>query len=213
MTEVQEGVWLNRVGEAPIYLNLGATPQVSNEVPPKLIGLAAKARSGKDTAANMVLTFAPWTATLSFAQPIRDAMTAIFGFGYEHFHGALKEVVIPEYGKSPRQMMQYLGTEWGRNCVHTDLWLTLAGKKIAQAKAEGKNVIVTDVRFENEAEFIRGLGGTIWHIERGEKQAVNAHASEAGVAVRKDLGDIVIDNNGTLDDLFENVSAAWEGIQ
>lgn len=169
---------------------------------PKIIGLSGKARSGKDTAAGM-LKMAFNVKTVAFADPIRDAMRVLFGFNEAHFNGSLKEDVVPWIGKSPRQLMQTLGTEWGRNTVNNDIWRIIAARKIEQITDSFDHAVVTDVRFENEAEMIRSLGGSVWHIVRGSIPSVSAHASEQGIDVRNN--DVVVYNNGTLEDLFDSV--------
>jgi hypothetical protein len=169
---------------------------------PKIIGLSGKARSGKDTAAGMLKT-AFNAKTVAFADPIRDAMRVLFDFNEEHFNGSLKEVVVPWIGKSPRQLMQTLGTEWGRNIVNNDIWRILAARKIEQITEDSNHAVVTDVRFENEAKMIRSMGGRVWHIVRDSIPTVSAHASEAGIAFHD--GDVIIHNNGTLKDLFDSV--------
>lgn len=176
---------------------------------PKLIGLTAPARAGKDTVGGILHThFA--AARVAFANPLRAALRAMIpGLTDEHFFGNLKEVEIPWLGKSPRQMMQTLGTEWGRNLVHNELWLKIAEQTIDAHMNNLLHVAVTDVRFENEAHFIRQKGGQVWHIQRGEAPKVNAHASEAGVQFMQ--GDLIIDNNGTIADLEAKVWDAFAG--
>lgn len=162
--------------------------------PSRLIGLTGKARSGKDTVAG----FLPG-CRISFAAPLKRGLKTMLRLDEEHVNGSLKEVELDWLGKSPRQLLQTLGTDWGRNLVHQDLWLLLAKRDIESMLALNIDVIVTDVRFDNEAELIRSLGGQVWHIVRPDAQAVNAHASEAGVTWRID--DISIYNNGTLEEL------------
>jgi hypothetical protein len=60
-------------------------------------------------------------------------------------------------------------------------------------------MIVGDVRFANEAAWVRGMGGIVLHIERGKAQPVRAHASEAGV--QQLPGDLRIFNESSLDSL------------
>lgn len=69
--------------------------------------------------------------------------------------------------------MQTLGTEWGRNFVDSGLWLKIADRKIDYLRilASNKNayiegIVVTDVRFPNEYDYIHKNGGAIWHIHR-----------------------------------------------
>lgn len=169
---------------------------------PKIVGLAGPARCGKDTVASLLHRVFN-TGSVAFADPIRDSLKAMLGLEWEHFHGKLKEVEIDWLGKSPRQLMQTLGTEWGRDRVNPDIWLLIAGRKMDKI-LEDRGVVVTDVRFENEAEYIRSKGGEVWHISRPGIQAVNAHASEAGVKFVPGVDKKII-NDGTLDDLLTKV--------
>ncbi|TWC11835.1 MULTISPECIES: deoxynucleotide monophosphate kinase [unclassified Pseudomonas] len=76
---------------------------------------------------------------------------------------------------------------------------------------EGKStVIIKDIRFENEAAYIRDLNGAILHIMRDNAKAVNSHPSEFGIEVR--AGDIVIKNNGTLIEYQEALETAWKTL-
>jgi hypothetical protein len=108
-----------------------------------------------------------------------------------------KEDPMPEFGgHSPRALLQSLGTEWGRQMVDSNLWLTLAAKALRQ---RGPGMIIADVRFDNEATWVRNIGGVLLHIERGKAPPVRAHASEAGV--QQLPGDLRIFNESSLDSL------------
>jgi hypothetical protein len=149
--------------------------------------------------------------SVAFAGPIRAMLAAGFGFDERHFNGPLKEVTIDWIGKSYRQMAQTLGTEWGRQQVNENLWVLAAYEKVKQFHEAGFHAIVTDVRFENEAEFIRSKGGVVWHIFRPDAIKVNSHVSEAGVKFVE--GDMTIVNNGTLNDLLTEVCDAFERLE
>ncbi|MDO8271997.1 MAG: deoxynucleotide monophosphate kinase [Gammaproteobacteria bacterium] len=71
-------------------------------------------------------------------------------------------------------------------------------------------VIIKDIRFENEAAFLRERKGVIWHIVRDKKNEVNSHSSEAGIQVQP--SDVTIDNNGTLQDLQAVVDFNWRSF-
>lgn len=172
-----------------------------------LIGFTGKAGSGKDTAANYLKQNYPFKS-VAFADPIRAGMRSMIGLEDRHFAHPDKEVVLPELGKSPRQMMQTLGTEWGRVTVNQDIWLILAGKKIDEYQREGYHVAITDVRFENEAAYLRSRGALIVHVLRGEAGTPHAHASEAGI--QRNPEDWIIYNNGSLEDLYACVDAAFQ---
>lgn len=66
-----------------------------------------------------------------------------------------------------RRLLQLLGTEVCRQCIRDDYWVTEAEKRIAAAFDGGaKIVVVPDIRFPNEAEMVKRLGGIVWRVER-----------------------------------------------
>jgi hypothetical protein len=136
--------------------------------------------------------------TYAFAEPIKEAVKVIFGWGDEHVHGDLKDVVDQHYGVSPRQAMQTLGTEWGRN-LNEQLWLLRADVELQDAVAMDTPLVVTDVRFENEAEWIRNNGGSVIHLSREQATGVRKHVSEDGIFVGEK--DYVFANNGSMREL------------
>lgn len=169
--------------------------------PPMLIGVAGKARSGKNTTADFIeAQYGGYQ--YSFANPLRAMLKAGFGIDLDiAYWQDRKENEIPALGKSPRQMMQTLGTEWGRQLVHPDLWVILAADKLRQ---RGGGMIVTDVRFENEATWIRKMQGVVIHVTRESASTVAAHTSENGLQVHPQ--DIQLVNNGGLEELQHTVS-------
>jgi hypothetical protein len=104
----------------------------------------------------------------------------------------IPRAVVGEFaGRSPRFLAQTLGTEWGREIIDKNLWLKLAKRKYSKISKQatlnhgrimGMGMIIPDVRFQNEAEWIREEGGLLIHLERpGQKEiSESSHASEAG---------------------------------
>lgn len=169
----------------------------------KIIGIAGKARSGKDTIANYLWREYGFTR-LAFADPVKLAAQQIFGLSQEQTWGdELKEVEIPFWGMSPRRMFQMLGTEAGRNVFGHDLWI----KRLAYSMSilPDDDIVVPDVRFNDEADFIRSQGGMVVHLDRPDAQAIEhaSHASEAGV--NREVHDWVLYNKGTLGELYSGV--------
>lgn len=161
-----------------------------------LIGITGKARSGKDTLANFIVA-SMGGYRYSFADPIRAMLHAGFGINMQDpYWLARKEDVIPALGKSPRQLMQTLGTEWGHNHVCRRVWLILANQVLLN---RGPGMVLADVRFDMEAEWVRSLGGLVIHLERVGVSEVNPHVTEAGVGFHPD--DVRMTNNGTLEEL------------
>jgi hypothetical protein len=169
--------------------------------PAPLIGIAGKARAGKNTLADF-LQAQYGGYQYSFANPIRAMLKAGFGVDLDtDYWNAKKEEVIPAIGRSPRELMQTLGTQWGRRTVHPELWLILATGVL---NARGPGMIVSDIRFENEAAWVRKLGGTVIHLYRDKAPQVAEHESENGVIVQPQ--DMQVYNNAGLEDLQFAVS-------
>ena len=168
-----------------------------------LIGLVGRARTGKDTAGGWI-SCRHGLRTRSFADPIKMMLMWTFG---DRFSRGDREQPIDWLGKSPRQLMQTLGTEWGRDLVHPDLWVLVAKQEwerlLAEGGSEDTGMVFTDVRFRNEAEWVLREGGTLIHIVRPDAELVNAHASEQ--ADLSDLCDYRIENTGTIEDLYTQV--------
>lgn len=176
----------------------------------RLIGLIGQARVGKDTVGEYLHENYLFNRR-SFAGPLKTMLESVFG---DRFDSGDREQPIDWLGKSPRQLMQTLGTEWGRNLVHPDLWVLLAENewKLHTARRynveNGINMVFTDVRFHNEADMILDQGGELWHIVRPGANGISGHISE--LAEWDDYARTVIINNGTLDDLFAAVDTIME---
>lgn len=177
----------------------------------KIIGITGLARSGKDTLADYLVNDHGFIK-LSFAAPIRAFVADITGFPLSAMEdGPEKELPLDWLdGQTPRHLMQTVGTEWGRNMIDRDLWIKVVEQKIRQARREGATgVVVSDVRFDNEADFIHDWhGGAVVKVERRGAVKVGAHASENGVSAA--LVDVVVDNNGPLHNLRSWAAALAE---
>ena len=104
---------------------------------------------------------------------------------------------------SPRKAYQLFGTEFGRKHVKDTIWLDLA---------EDENVIWTDVRFNNEAQYLKDKGGIPIKViaDRGTTKE-SSHSSEAGVD--ESYVSIVVDNTGTIKKLEKEAEKVWKAIQ
>ena len=116
----------------------------------------------------------------------------------------LKEQVIPEVGASYRHLAQTLGTEWGQQCVGRKVWINLLEQRmLAAGRRRVTHIVVPDVRFDVEADWLRAQGGVIWRIERPSVEPVREHVSESCMAAIR--SNQVIRNDGTLADLSASV--------
>ncbi|MGV2837065.1 deoxynucleotide monophosphate kinase family protein, partial [Pseudomonas shirazensis] len=76
----------------------------------------------------------------------------------------------------------------------------------------GKSIfVIKDIRYENEAAFWRSHNGIIWHITRNDAAKVQSHSSEDGINFH--AGDILIENNDTLEELRKKVNTAWSCVR
>lgn len=177
-----------------------------------IIALAGRAGSGKDTAAEALrepIHYAGKIAVVTgFARRLKGALSTIFDFSFHDLTREEKEAKLDFIGKSPRELMQTLGTEWGR-AVHPDLWVKLLERELFDHPT-GLNqvVILTDCRFQNEVAWVRAKGGSVWWVERDGITPVAAHPSEN--AIGPEDCDHVIRNFGTCEDLARETRRAWE---
>lgn len=169
---------------------------MSNQI---IVGLGHRARAGKDSVA-AVLCGAYGFEKLSFAESLKSAACEIFGWDRRHVDGELKEVVDAYWGFTPRWALQRLGTEAVRNVIGTETWVKSAMLRI---RRRGPRVVITDVRFPNEADAILDRGGEVWRVDRPGLPPAE-HASETGLL---DYGrwTSVIVNDGSLSDLESSV--------
>lgn len=197
---------------------------------PILIGLTGPAGSGKDSAADALVHLAGFTK-LAFADALRAEVCAAFGvplnyltaretkehpiqalalsrcmvLGFTHAMQALEPALDLDAPRSPRQVMQWWGTEF-RRAKDTSYWISRAMQRIKRLHKQGKSVVVTDVRFPDEAEAVRAMCGVIWQVWRpGVDVPDGAHASETHG--REFDPEFVIDNDEGLDELRIEVAA------
>ena len=166
---------------------------------PMLIGISGKAQSGKDTLGKY-LCDEYRCLHYYFAKPLKEGAKVMFNLTDDQI--ANKEVPIEPWGISPRKIYQLLGTEVGRG-IDPAIWIKNAEMFIK--KHPGRTVVITDVRFDNEATFIRNRGGVIINIVRDKEDIYESrHSSESGL--KPDNVDLYIHNNGTIEDMCNHVT-------
>jgi dephospho-CoA kinase len=170
----------------------------------KLIGLVGTIGSGKDTIGKYLIDEYGFEK-YAMANPLKEIVSIITGTPLDIIDGSsnreFREVVKhPDYNMTHRELLQYIGTEVFRDHFDKDIWVKIAKRRLAKT---GDKVVVTDIRFPNEAEMIRDMGGEIWVIRRS-LITNNNHISEKLTSIE---GDIIIDNNSTLENLFDTIDS------
>lgn len=130
---------------------------------------------------------------LSFATPIREMLASLVGDEYV-FENDLKNDPIDWLdGKTPRQLLQSLGTSWGRELIHPEIWVNATKRlimDIRMARPES-HIYIDDLRFDNEALMVQSLKGRTVYLNRSGVMTTDAHKSEKGITTS--LIDEVID--------------------
>lgn len=176
----------------------------------KVIAFTGAAGSGKDTAANILISRYGYKK-MSFAGTLKDAIAIIFGWPRDMIEGATKESrewreMKDEWWSerlginiTPRRVLQLWGTEVGRNAFHKDIWIASLERQLYLAGADDAKIVITDCRFENEAELIKQYGGKLINIVRPGVELSGSHITETGLP--EHLFDDTVYNDGDLLDL------------
>lgn len=192
-----------------------------------LIGVTGLKGSGKDTVAKIINTLhQKQYKTKRFADPLKRFVADILGVSVEKLEDReFKETILgkewwiyqnPDTGEiypytdppmfkdhhkfiklTPRIFMQLIGTDVGR-VIHPQMWVNA----LFSSYTKDSKWIIVDTRFDNEAKAIKDRGGIIIKVER-DVGIIDAHASEKGIL--DEYIDIVIDNNGSMEELIEKV--------
>lgn len=142
-----------------------------------LLAICGFIGSGKDTAAEYFVKHHGFRRD-SFASPLKDAVSSIFGWDRELLEGLTpehrkwREQIDPWWADrlnmphlTPRWVLQYWGTEVGRFSFHNDIWIASLENRLRQTTS---NIVISDVRFPNEIDAIQNAGGIVLRIKRGE---------------------------------------------
>ncbi len=161
-----------------------------------IIGFVGFIGSGKDTAADYLVNFHGFRRD-SFANTLKDAVAAVFGWDRTLLEGRTKEArewreqVDPWWAErlkmpklTPRWVLQYWGTEVCRNGFHDDIWIASLENKMRKTK---DNIVISDVRFPNEIRAIHNAGGLVVRVRRGAdpewyQDAVNVNSGPTNMS-------------------------------
>lgn len=178
-----------------------------------LIGLMGFGGVGKSTVARILCEQHGFVAP-HIGAPIKAMLGGLLrNIGYapdtiaRYVDGDLKRHAIPELGATATEALQTIGTEWGRNCIRQDLWLSLWLAKADAILSAGGRVVQESVRFPDEAAAIKKRSGILIEVRRPSFGPLSGHVSEVLPAA----ADVRIVNDGNLATLAETVGGTLAG--
>jgi len=177
----------------------------------KLIGLVGQKQVGKDTLADFIVKKYGYTK-MSLAQPLKEACKSIFQLSNEQVNGNLKEVPDARWNNvTPRKLLQTVGTQLFRdelikhipelNNMENTIWIH--NFNLWYEKNKDKKIVISDIRFIDEANMITNHGGTLIKITKGEFNNNDLHQSEQELSNIQ--YDILIENHGTIDEYYNKI--------
>jgi len=185
-----------------------------------LIGFTGRKGAGKDTAASFLIE--QGYARIAFADKLKEAVANLLDMPTQEVDSFKNDgwLTIRRPGTYPetmdgREFLQRFGTEMGRNTFGQNFWIdqwqdTYTALSVMEPDKFHTGVVVTDVRFTNEALAIHQAGGYIIDIARSGYEP-DGHASEEPLP--SNIIDAYILNDGSLEDLREKVFATIYGLE
>jgi len=172
-----------------------------------ICGIAGRGRSGKDVLANYLQNvfnekYDRHFKLVAFADVLKKMCQEHFDLSIEQLWGNAKEIPDKKYKKmgfneywTPREIMQEIGEFYRK--IDYNFWVKILSKNITN-----KDVLITDIRYVNEADFVLENKGFLIKIVRDVDNKIHGseHESETNLD-NYHAFDLVISNNGTLDDL------------
>ena len=173
------------------------------------IAISGVSGAGKDSAAQFLIDELGYLR-VAIADPIKEHVGDIFGLTKRQLWGERRNETIDELGVSPREIYQ----DFGRFCREIDagIWLRDLLSRVRESIGEGHRVVCTDVRTHKEFEAVKAAGASLWHIIRPGAGAPGELAEDPTERQARELAerrfDVVIENDGTLEELREQVLEA-----
>ena len=153
-----------------------------------LIGFSGKKGSGKSYFADYLVNNKLFIK-LSFASPLKEITKILFNLSDEDVKDPIKkELINPKFNASPRELMQWLGTDIMREEFNKkfnysgSIWIDNVKDKVKTLLDDNKDVVIDDVRFQNEVDMIHSLGGIVINLRNYLDNTLNnstsTHSSE-----------------------------------
>ena len=180
-----------------------------------IIGLVGQKQSGKDTFADYVCSKTGTFHKIAFASTLKRICQEIFSLSDAQLHDPKeKEKIDGRWGKSPRQILQIVGTDLFRTQFDNNIWIKSLKHKL-KGIPPSTHLIFTDIRFQNELDFVLEFANSepvhIFEIYRPMISDGDAHISETCKLSYDFMIPIV--NDGSKSDFFNTIDKKLNEIQ
>lgn len=176
----------------------------------KMLGIRGKKGVGKDFVASVLREMLKRrnlpVVCVAFADPLKSMLVEYFGLERESLYGDIndKENTITQYQweripaairsdefvgrKGPmsvRDMMKFVGTDIMRCLFDQDIWIKYFFNLVSRTRTSENVILVTDLRFPNEVEAVRSLGGRVMLVTGPQRAKQNIpkdiHSTESAL--------------------------------
>jgi hypothetical protein len=171
----------------------------------RILGITGKKFSGKDTLGDYFVKNYGYER-IAYADALKEAVKCIFDLDDEQLNGSKKEEIDEFWQKTPREILQYVGTNLLIPDVGKNIWVYVVKRKIINKLKQNPNAkfIITDARFHNEVNIIKELGGTVLKLKRNVNSNEDTHESET--LIDSLPSDYEFNNNSTKENLYEKIT-------
>ena len=153
-----------------------------------VVGISGKKGAGKDLFYSYVKALSPSSKRVAFADYLKHIARQQFGLSIEQTDGHLKEKPTQYPNWTPRRIMIELGQFYRQ--VDPMYWVKKAFEVI-KGMPNGSIVVITDVRFPNEADFIRKCGGFMVRLERSNAKREEIYP---GCSTEENISETALDD-------------------
>src|SRR5579872_602391 len=171
-----------------------------------IIGIIGNKFNGKDTIANYIVEKYKYRK-IAFADKLKQACKLLYNLTDDQLYGDKKEIIDPNWGTTPRIIMQHVGTLFRENMkticpkIGNNFWV-----QIVKNECRKSPVVISDVRFKNEVQMIKDLYGVLIKVERPGIKCSDIHESEQELhSIDPDDIDYRIINDGDIESLYRKI--------
>ena len=188
-----------------------------------LIGITGKKQSGKDTVGKLLISLylsekinwfkniefeniykmistRPSLYLYKFADPLKNIVSRLIDCNAQDLEDEdFKNKILSDWNITPRELMQKLGTDFCRN-LNPKVWINLLDQEIAWSDHDF--IVITDVRFQNEVNYIKNMNGIIIKIINPNQQESDSHISENELDNFEDYDYIIHNKKESLDVMY-----------